>query len=648
MKNFCLKKTTLFMIGLFIPNLYSGEFRDPLIFNTGPIRFFFEEPSDNISFRWWSTAYSRISSKAFSSEHGRNTTELSTLLFGGADFRVSSIFQNCLAKHENINYNPLLRTARLRLKTDYTETGFVVGARWDYPFYNKDGLAGRVGIKASVPFKSCRINKYDTEGVKSGAELQDVIFTTKLSRGNEENIITSNSAPANDSSSLSETTVSLVRLDFLEALPMNANKESFVNYELVKQSPVEYQVTLGSNNTSVKTTNGNLISTTNPSHTDLQSLASAAVGLIYTPEGQVPFAARNYMDPQAEDNGQVVEFPSDAKISGSNSIYAFVQNETPGKYKTLADSADKSVAQRIKDQDAKANVWAIPIAYRPVSGSGDKLDVDSGEYPLGTAVNLAQQVNSNVYEWFHDNGMDFESQPVNNIGDTSIELFWEQMLNDKTLAELNFGFVAPTSKKALYKNNPYQIYTGNGGHWEIAPGAKLAFKISNTVNLKIDGKYSWVISAVEERAATFKGSLIKNIGPKVDADVKWQYFVGNFDLNITHPSTASITGSLGYQIFYKREEKIKYGKEQMASWLGGVLTDVTIQGQAKKHYIDDLHSLDALAAAKNTNSVSHKLKFESSYLLSGWLEFYWGGSWAFAGKNSPESVDGYFGFHVAF
>jgi hypothetical protein len=209
--------------------------------------------------------------------------------------------------------------------------------------------------------------------------------------------------------------------------------------------------------------------------------------------------------------------------------------------------------------------------------------------------------------------------------------------------ELSGTIVVPTGGKALYKSNPYQMYAGNGGHWEVAPGALIAIKGCDFISIKADARYHFVLNALEERAACFEGAKIKNIGPKVEADVKWRYFTGNVDVNFTHPNTAAITGLVGYQFNYRHKEVLKYTVDSLQSWLGN--------GYYKEgdcFYSSNPFNLDEELAVKNTDSTYHKLRVETSYLLSGWVEFFCGGSWTFMGKNAMASIDGHVGFHVAF
>lgn len=626
---------------LFCSNICAVEYRSPNSINHGPMRYFFEQESETFSARWWSAINTKYARKAFGHEHGRKFEELPALFFNQADMRMSHMFQDCLVRTQSEFYNPLVRTANLRLRAEYFETGVTFGARWDYPFTINNSNQGRVGIRGTIPLKRCKVQKKDNEGVRSGAELQDVISIQPATA----------EALSNINSTTSDRSI-MIRLDLLEALVQSSQRNSFMNYSDTSGGPGSAEVKAGRGKISLVPatpatgypgTGGN----------EQRNLSLGAFAFIYSPEGLIPRPSEgnNIVAFSSTDDSSPVSnhvalkaFPKDAILSPGE-IYVFDQKAVGNNasfYKNLADSAEKGVANRRDDQANKATVWAIPFAERTttgviIPGTG----ISSGGIPI-TANTLAEQITENAYEWLHDRGMDFETFTADDFGDLFTEVFYEQQINDKMLFEINGGITFPTGGKAKYKNNPYQIYAGNGGHVEVSAGGSFAFRFNDYANIKADGRYHWVLNKVEERAATFRGSAIKNIGPKIEADVKWQYFNGSVDLNLTHPGTHTITGTIGYGLTYKREDVVKFALEKMNSWMGKLYNATTSQ------FNDDLHELDNKLAAAHTNAIAHKLRIETSYLLSDWLEFFWGGAWTFAGRNTPYDIEGHTGFHVAF
>jgi hypothetical protein len=58
--------------------------------------------------------------------------------------------------------------------------------------------------------------------------------------------------------------------------------------------------------------------------------------------------------------------------------------------------------------------------------------------------------------------------------------------------------------------------------------------------------------------------------------------------------------------------------------------------------------LDNKLARANTESISHKGRFESSWKPNRWLEMFWGGSVVFAGQNAFRDFDAHGGFNVRY
>ena len=468
-----------------------------------------------------------------------------------------------------------------------------------------------------------------------GAQVEEVMMSRPMQRG-----ATPQGAAANSTYVGSDDCVCM-RLDFMEALVQSRDGNSFVNYNHQNTANVQLGASIASLNP------GNILGTPTPTGTALDSaskdLSNQSVALIYCPEGKIPTEKPNFADPESD---YFKSLPIDAGIAdsgASNSFYVFDKAVT---YKLLADEAAKDEQLVAKDQDEKASVWVVPFAQitsDPADPTKTEL-VIPGNGPLNTAKKLTSQIGQNIYEWLYsqDEEVEFKSFYADSVGDAKIEVYAEQNISDRLRIELSGTVVLPTGGKALYKSNPYQMYAGNGGHWEVAPGALIALKACDFISVKADAKYSFVLNAVEERGACFVGAKIKNIGPKVEADVKWRYFTGNVDINFTHPNTAAITGLVGYQFNYKHKEVLKYVVSDMESWLGKEYN------KTNDCFVNAPFPLDEDLAVIYTNSISHKLRFESSFLLSGWMEFFCGGSWAFMGKNAMATIDAHVGFHVAF
>jgi hypothetical protein len=613
---------TLLLLALAVET-QATEYRSPYPLERGPFRFLFGEEDDQQGYRFWTAAYTRNSDKAFTSDHGTTTEDLAALYFNKADFRLTEIFPESLISLKSEYYNPLLRTTNLHLRANYIEAGLVFGARWDMPFYHEKG---RVGIRASVPVKRLKIEKVDVEGVRDGAQLQDVLSIQPAS------------ASVNEKSTL-------VRLDFAEALAQSGDRTSAINYGSSTTrlkigsdiSDVIEAAGAGADKFSVVANNvitgGGVID----DGVAVDAAANANVfrkirpAVVYSPEGLIPREPDQYI---VAKKGNAADWvPADGKISSGKKNY-FARESLD--YSLLGDEATGTDAKtRREKQAAKANLWLVPIL-----GDDNEMLATGPKGSLGILKALSEQVTENAYEWMHDRGIDFEPYQKEGVGDLDVDLFYEYQFQENMVGEFSIGVRVPTAKKREYSSNPYYTPLGNGGHWELKAGGMVAWQPAKTIGLKGEAFYSVVLEATEERAASFKNALVKNIGPKADVDVDWNYFVARVDANLQHPSTSDITGTVGYEFFYKKAENLKFTKTKMQSWLGKKLTAGS--------FVDDTYELSSALATEDTQAIGHRVRWEASYIMSDWFELLWGGCWTFAGKNIPREFDGHLGFNIAF
>lgn len=643
--------STLFICLLSAKPVNPSEFRAPVLLEQGPLRQLAEEEDSGYGMRYWASFYFSGANKAFSEHHGTKTQDISALFFHGGltpkgdspfdkgySFRTTQMFQDWYVSEKTEFYNPLLRTSKLRLSVRYDEYGTVFGTVWDMPIIKNHG---RIGLRASIPAKKIKVSKVDMEGVRQGAELQDVL---SVQSGSTKGTATTDSARQNHNS------IILVRMDFAEALGQSSDNNTALEFRnngrvIACAGDVNFKPSTGSTvaGEPLPTVVGGKLPLTNQSNQN----ASSSVAIIHSPEGLVP---------RSNETNIVLVKASDLSTNSKQSVsditglkdgdfaIFYVGND----YTPLAETASQSLKTRKAMQDAKAQLWLCPIVakdYETPTGTAQP-NANDGKIlstlpngVLSVMRNLADQVTENTYEWFHDKKIDFETYTKEGFGDLDIDFFYHHIFNKQLEAEASIGLKAPTGGRNKWDNNPYKVCLGNGGHWEVKFGGMGSWSPNNMFGLKAQGYYSFVLNEIEERHATFKNSIVK-IGPSVEADVKWQYFVGNLDLNISHFSAKDITGLIGYQFYYKRNDQIKFKKSKTSSWLGSILEN----GKYKTYEME----LDPLLAEVHTNSISHRLRFETSFVMTDWLEFFAGGAWTFAGRNSLRSIDGHAGFNIAF
>lgn len=631
--------------------LSSFEFRSADPFDKGPLRVLFGESEDGYNIRTWSNLYHRSANKAFTDSLGTDTQPLTGLMFGKVDFKMVEMFPDALASVKHEFYNPLIRTARMHLRANYRENGIMIGGAFDMPVY---GNQGRIGVRMRLPLKRIEIKKTDVEGVRSGGELQDVLSVQPVTKGVNQ---------------VADEMAILVRLDFAEALVQSSDRNPAFKYGNGTPTGVANSV---ETQVGGQATHG----TPDPFATDgtidrafrgsgvNETLAKNYVLVARSPEGFIPRAPTDKIVLQSDTAGAWVSSPAALPVGGgaaTGSLYYFSAPDAGHNYSGLADETQTNgvtidVERRRQNQELKSNVWLVPIQGRSSSSGGHNDNNANQTLPAvkegGALFNLkalSEQVTENSYEWLHDRGCDFETYAAEGVGDLDIDLFYEHAFDEHLFIEGWVGLRMPTAKKLDYITdgdrqtcNPYQMPLGNNGHWEAKVGGMVAWQPSSFFGIKGDAAYSVVIDETEQRSAVFRDSFVKNIGPRADAKVDWHYFVARADINFTHPRTADVTGLVGYEFFYKKQDKVTFDDTKVQSWMGRRFNNNTAE------WNKDEFVLDGDLAAENTNSMAHRVRWEISYILSDWTEAFWNGSWSLAGKNIPREFDMSFGFNLAF
>lgn len=282
-------------------------------------------------------------------------------------------------------------------------------------------------------------------------------------------------------------------------------------------------------------------------------------------------------------------------------------------------------------------------------------DLKSQDY-VNQIDNLLSLNSQQVTNFLNDAGYTFQTYALTGLGDTDLDLFYNHSFSDHWNGEIYGGVRLPTGAGDKYYGNPYKQHLGNGDHFELKVGGKVAWDTCNWLNVKADAHYNFVLEATEHRMAAYTGATIKNLGPKADADVSWGYFTGNIDFTLFHPKTRSIATTIGYELYYKTEDHITFKeKDQKNQWLGrawgNTVTGAVAQiGAAAVNpgWVDLKMNLDSKVARKNTESIGHRAYIEGSYEFSKYLNMTVGGKYTFAGQNIPCEGEAYTGFNVKF
>ncbi len=605
----------ILLLCFFITGLaYATEMRTPWISERGPIRYIFEPvKEDGWSLDVFAIAHRKEAQKAYK-DHGFETSPLSSLFFNKSDFAIADAFPNATMSTDAKYYNPYLEMTKIHPRVTYYESGVNLGARFECPVY-KD--IGRFGIRVNVPLRSIEIEREDITDKTEDPE-EDYILARNIA-------LETGAASDNNPGSLDvQRTVKAYSFDLL--------------YRLFQDSDHTPAVQPGNNTFRVF---GQELVAPNAGFANNKSirvdLAAPVAGVIYKKVGSgvpgIPNEPQGARDEEhwAFNNQDTTNRDyTDAYVSDVGQSNDGVASDIIKNAVFFGDNVDYTGDN--VDPNLKNNGWLI-FGYDNGALSAGATNIKNG---IDDALKLYQE---NPYEWLWNHGnFEIESQSRTGLGDIDIDFFYEHRVSDKFIAEAVLGFRLPTGCDSDYSGNPYKVHLGNGEHFEIKLGGMLAWQPTYWINAKLDSYFSFVLSGREDRAAVFTGSTVKNIGPKVDADVDWQYFVLRLDTNLFHPQTEGLSATLGYELYIKGKDNIDFKQSTITPFYGDHYDgENTLPG-----------SLNGKLAAANTDGIGHKLRVEVRSQLNEWVELIGGGSIVFAGKNVPRDSDLHCGFSVKF
>ena len=582
---------------------FASEYRTPWLSERGPLRHTFKKlHKKRYNANMWSLAYCKEAHKAFLS-HGTKSEVLTELLFNDEDFTLNQIFPNSQVPVDSENYNVFMKLSKIKPRANYFEYGVNLGGRIDFPVWENKG---RIGLRTTIPFRKIEIERKDITPVEDplcGLVQTGVVNTTRLVNGAEEGM------PAN----IVAVNAKAYRLDLVQAL-QNGSGESAVQ----------------------------ALNPANGSFKIFGQKVALGAGLGHV--GLVPGKDK------AENVAFMFHDGTGTAVKPANGEYTVIGNVgaapvATGAVATFDQLIDYNALfgnfTSAAAQDFASKHWLV---FRRASDSKQSERITTAEAQVANASIEAALANAceGPYDFMSANNFEFESQKRSGLGDIDLDLFYEHTFCKDWMGELMVGVRFPTGSGDESYGNPYKVNLGNGEHFEIKIGAGLAWQPFRCMNAKLDMYYSFVLEGTEERTAVFAGSKIKGIGPKADADVDWGYFVGRLDLNFFHPKTDRISSTLGYEFYYKTHDHISFKQAKMESWLGGKYNPVT------KVFDKNEQPLSNELARKNTESISHKVRSESSFRLHRYLDMFWGGSFVFAGQNAFRDMDCHAGFNCRF
>lgn len=652
MKNL-VRVALLASLGLAAGQLLATEFRAPIAVTNGPLYYSFDKLHKKKSnFTMWSVGEARESSEAFM-KHGTDTHPLSKLFFGKEEFTIGESFQDANAVSHGFteNYNPYLDLTRLAPRVSYSERGVIWGAAWDYPVWKNKG---RIGIRASVPFKYVRMERDE--------QAEDAYL------GQQEHVIQKDGRFVNPflNESASSGTVELknvysYRMNLVKNLLYLDSTGAVKSALRYNSSPAKQYMELGN---------------------AVYGAVPAAISAYGSNVGKIPFVVikGNYGERAPYNQGGALKAVKSTGASSNASTgntcilypWSSANNYDLGpsgnELKVLAVNADPgsgSAGAFVTDIDYYADQQSNDLWLTTIHGGNDGDIVSEAQTGVDFVNYHLARYHFDVTDWLQDRGFEMQSNEETSFGDVTAEVFYEHCFNDSWRGELELGVKFPTgcggSDYSDEMYNAYRVQLGNGSHWEIKLGGLVAWQALDWMNVKLDAAVNFAIEATEQRCAAYKGAEIKNFGPRADAEVDWIYFVGNLDFNFTHPKTKKIKGMIGYQFYYKGEDDIDFKNSKAATWLGKVWSkadgtpapinpkDGDTANFGTKWSDEPLEmELSNDVAEKNTEQFAHRLRMEGAYSLSKYITVAVGGLYTFAGQNIPAEADLHAGCNVRF
>jgi hypothetical protein len=557
----------------------------------------------------WGAAYTRQANRAFAKRDEcqsecpnsradecsrnkvtRNTTTLSELFFGQTVFRGEEAFAGgTFAGTSNLqtqllvnNVNPFLAFAQIAPNLTYEETGANMGI--DFAKYVGRDNRWHVGGRANIPFKIIEVEQdgFFEEGL-------DDVFVTR--------IIASNADASPDQIEYA------MRYDFLSSLVFSSTA---MPSGTVVPNPVVRYVNPGTPGATIQLT-GRALTGNTPADNDAVPAAYATINDC----GDLPAV------PFRKSPDQVTGFLG-ADGEGENGAILF--------FKTGVDYA----GELANDRAAQARVFVTPrsIATTGVITDDSEAILDNVRAIIDGDLLISEPATA----FFLNNGIDLAgSSRVVGIGDFATEFYFGYGHYNDWFVDGIFGITFPTGKRQKHANQVYYKPTGNNGHVEIKLEFDGGWQPRPWFAFEIRPSFNHAFKRSEKRAAPFAGATIVNVGPEVEVDVSWSYFVLRTDFSFFHPHNPDLGFVLGYELFAKGHDHVSLDCQTTAT---------NFLGQTDQ-------PLDVELYKRNTNSLSNKLRGQIFYRMN-YFEIFGGGTQIISGRHMMKETEGNIGLAIYF
>lgn len=550
----------------------------------------------------------------------RHTVSLAQLWFGQSTFLGSDIFAG--AQIVGVSANPLLPFAQITPRFGYNEKGAVLA----FNAIRKNLGCSRdwfVGGRVALPIEVIEVNQ---RGAGSIVEIlpsfANTMVTIQQQLGGEDL-----DTAANEGSTDSRE-VKAYRLDLLSSL------------QLPDGTPmVQYGTVSGSIATDTRIA-GQDITTNTDQHGSAATTGKRAPMYAYKQSnGVFPLAAQGL-------NSATASFP---RSPTGQLVYPMINNEadailTADGGSALPDGsfaafggADSAPFETNLQQDYAGSLALNTAAQRELFIVPVMISSGSTFEPIGLVVqNTIEYVldsldltGQSVIEFFQSRGIDLNASDCSTgAGDTFLEFYGGKMC-DCWFADGLLGFRLPTGTNYDDPKRIYQQTIGNNGHFGLILAVEGGYMPSDWLGIKADFFWEHDFSAHEKRAAPFTGATTANIGPSVDANVRWDAFQFHIDFTFFSQKCPDVGWDFGYELYAKTNDRISLCASTALDFNGNT------------------NSLDPCTLSQNTNTQSHKIRAEV-FNRWGCCQIFFGGSYIIAGRQVMKEAECHIGMQAFF
>jgi hypothetical protein len=515
----------------------------------------------------WGGYYQREAKKAY--DCGGHSTPLSTLFFNKPRFSPQEAFAQSSA---SVVTNPLLATSILGPRIEYKEKGVMLGV--DLQGYVTD--CWRMGVRSTLPVGKRQLKRLASRGNGSsslGGQTTQDVAAERIEIVNGSEIVSY-----------------AYRLDFLSRLPYTcadcpARNFLIVNYHDADFPPFD-PITI--------------------SNQDITDLTGNPVSAIRSQNGTVPQGQLALPQAQAQQLPIINSVGNNLPQNGRGRFSQTVN------YTALGNS-----------EQNQAELFIVPSVHGSHTTAMSRIIQQQVRELLACISPEAEIV-------FTDCGMSFDSQCVKGIGNLDTELYGGYFFSECLYGEVFGGIVFPTGRRVNNAQRPFKQAIGNNDHYEFKLGGQALYQPNSWACIKTDLSWYWAQTHDECIAASFVGARIKNIGTPIQASISWDSVLFHADLVIIPRTQFCLGATLGYELYYKSRDVVRFCAPFATDCLGNT------------------QLLDTQVVAKNTSIVSQKIRAELFSNTVEWIQLFGGGSYVFAGKNAPKESQWYIGLSYYF